>query len=460
MPSTATTIQYVLSTDNPNEGRVKINQNFESLFSDISNISNDGVNITGLTWSELASTIFGDGLIEGMLYTITDFRTCYDQPDFDYSGTPITSGNYKQGPVEPIIVLATSNNTISSSAYQPAYPKDRIQYDWYWGTTEVTNGAAFGRITERIDQFNNRTDYDHRNILFKRYKLFTIRTGQTLNGTIELLSDGTVNGVNTSFTSLTVGDVISIPSTNPSFYEVINIVDETIMTVSGDTITAIGTGQTFYKAIEETNDTSGYFSFNRTNVKTNDFVEYTTFGDALNLNYAKNNYIGNYANNYQNVGSGSFLLSNNVFLEGQYESNKFGDYCYNNTFGTDNSNNIWGDYCHENVSTNDIDGNIIGHYFYGNFLNVNFIGNRIGNYFYNNKLLAENSDDFSNNEIGDHFYDNIIYSYFYRNVIDSYFYNNAIGDFGNLTQFSFFENQIGSQFYNNTISQEFSNMFS
>ena len=174
MPITASTIQSILSTDNPNEGRVKINENFESLLSDISNINSTGSNITGLTWSELASTILSNGLTEGMLYKITDFRTCYDQPDFDYNGAPITSGNYKEGPVEPIIVLATSNNTISSSAYQPAYPKDSIQYDWYWGVTEVTNGAAFGRITERIDQFNNRTDYDHRNILFKRNRLLLI----------------------------------------------------------------------------------------------------------------------------------------------------------------------------------------------------------------------------------------------------------------------------------------------
>ena len=47
-------------------------------------------------------------------------------------------------------------------------------------------------ISLRIDEFNNRTDYDHRNILFKRYKLFTYRNELRLNGTIELLSNGTV----------------------------------------------------------------------------------------------------------------------------------------------------------------------------------------------------------------------------------------------------------------------------
>ncbi len=92
-----------------------------------------------------------------------------DQPDFDNSRNPITSGNYKQGPVEPLMILATSVNTISNEAYQLAYPNDKITYDWTYNITEVTNSAAFGRITERVDEFNNRTDYDHRNILLKRY---------------------------------------------------------------------------------------------------------------------------------------------------------------------------------------------------------------------------------------------------------------------------------------------------
>ncbi len=300
-------------------------------------------NSESVTYSELVDNITGGTLCEGKYYLITDYQTCYDQPDFDYNGSPITTGNYKQGPVEPILVLATSANTISEIAYQPSYPKDRILYDWTWNTTEVTGGVAFGRITERIDEFNNRTDYDHRNVLFKRYKLYTIRPGQQLNGSIELQSDGTVLGTNTYFTGLTVGDIIYMDG-NSLFYEITGITDNTTMNVSGDTISSFGCCSSFYKAIEETNGT-GYFSFKQTNVYSDDFAEYTTFGDALSNSYAKNNYIGNYANNYQNAGSGTFLLSNNVFLEGQYESNKFGDYadfvldCYYST-GSDELESI------------------------------------------------------------------------------------------------------------------------
>lgn len=427
--------------------------------------NNDSITITGLSsnaaieiaYSGLVNTITTSGLTPGAYYLITDFKTCYDQPDFNYDGNSITSGNYKEAEVEPILVLATSDSTISEKAYQPKYPNDSIKYDWTYDTTEVTGGVAYGRITERIDEFNNRTDYDHRTILFKRYHLFTLREGLRLNGTIAINNTNlnNVTGTTTQFTNLSVGDVIYVPSMSPNYYEITNISSDTLMTITGDTLSSFGSGFDFYKTIEETNDSGGYFSIRQMNVKTNDFAEYTTFGDAIANDYAKNNYIGNYANNYQNVGNGTFLLANNVFLEGQYESNKFGDYCYNNTFGTDNQNNVWGDYCYENVSTNDIDGNIIGHYFYRNLINDNFQNNHIGNYFYDNKLLAENEESFEYNIIGNYFNNNTIYSWFHKNEILNEFYGNVIGDFGNLTNFEFSRNRVGNYFYINTIRQNF-----
>jgi hypothetical protein len=422
----------------------------------ISALTSSNGGVVEVTYSQLVDKITGETLSAGTFYTITDFRTCYDQPDFTWAGNPLTEDNYKQSDVEPIIVFATSTNTISTEAYQPLYPKDRIQYDWTFSATEVTQGVAYGRITERIDEFNNRTDYDHRTILFKRYRLYTYRQDQPLNGTIELLEDGVVNGTNTSFESLSVGDVIYVP-TNPSYYEIIFIIDDFGMVVSGDTIPrGVDSGLQFYRAIEETNNTNGYFSYRRTNVKTSDFVEYTTFGDAISENYAKNNYIGNYANNYADLES-TFILANNVFLQGPYGSNKFGNYCYNNTFGDNSFNNIWGDYCYQNVSTNDIDDNIIGHYFYDNLINDNLISNHIGNNFNNNQLLSENDDSFEDNIIGNGFNGNTIYSRFYQNEILDNFNDNVIGDSVSLTEFEFYRNYIRNNFNENTIRQDFQN---
>jgi hypothetical protein len=421
-----------------------------------------GINTTiDVTYAELVDKITGSTLTKGVFYTITDFRTCYDQPDFDYNGDAITTGATKQAAVEPIVVFATSESTISSNTYQPLYPNDRIQYDWTFSATEVTNSTAFGRITERIDEFNNRTDYDHRTILFKRYRLYTNREGLRLNGTIELLNDGTVEGNNTSFTALTVGDVVYIPNADPSYYEIVSISGNTDMTVSGDTIATAGAGSAFYLAVEEiTNDDEygGYFSYKRTNVKTDDFIEYTTFGDAIDESFAKNNYVGNFANIRTNIDPPyTFLLANNVFIQGEYESNKFGDYCYNNTWGTDNENNTWGDWCYENVSTNDIDDCIIGHYFNNNLINTNLTSNHIGNDFNNNQLLGENNDDFEDNIIGNGFNNNIIYSRFYKNEILDGFNNNTIGDFGNLDENVFYRNYIRNNFNNNTIREDFQN---
>lgn len=416
-----------------------------------------GGGVIETTYSGLVSDIISSGLTVGAYYLISDYKTCYDQPDFNYDGDPITFSNYKQGPEEPILVLAVDIDKISSDAYQPAYPNDKIKYDWTFDTTEVSGGDAFGRITERIDEFNNRTDYDHRNILFKRYRLFLPRLELRINGTVEILSDGTVNGTGTTFTDLTVGDVIFTSSISPNYFEIVSITDDVTMTVSGDTINNSGSGAVIYKTIEETNG-YGYFSYKQTNVKTDDYQEYTTFGDAIANDYAINNYVGNYANNYQNIGAGVFLLPNNVFLEGQYESNKFGDRCYNNTFGTDCSYNIWGDNCNNNVSTNDIDRNIIGHYFNNNLINTNLTDNQIGNYFIDNALLGGNDSGFRDNLIGNNFENNIIYSDFYVNEILYNFNGNTIGDYGNLDQnFEFYRNYIANGFSRNIVRQEFQN---
>jgi hypothetical protein len=376
------------------------------------------------TYSGLVSDILSSGLTTGSFYLISDFKTCYDQPNYNDNGSPIMVGNYKQGIVEPILVLATSDNTISSDVYQPAHPNDKLTYDWSFSATEVTNNVAFGRITERVDEFNNRTDYDHKNILFIRYKLYTYRPNQPLDGTVSLLGDGTVNGVGTSFTALTIGDVIYIDNTYPSYYEIISITDDLTMMVSGDTISPIS-GQVFYNGIEETFG-GAHFNYKKPNIKSGNFIEYLTFGDAILNSFAKNNYVGNY--DYTDFGV--FILPNNLFLGGQYESNKFGNNCFNNTFGTDNQNNIWGEYCHGNVSTNDIDNNHIGNRFLNNIININLVDNKIGNDFSGNKLFGGNANDFTNNQIGNDFTDNTIYSEFYNNIITNGFqYNNILNSF-------------------------------
>jgi hypothetical protein len=233
-----------------------------------------------VTYDELINLFSSEILTPGGYYLITDFQSIYDQPDFDYDGNPIITGNSKTGITEQLLVFATSESTLADKVYSLDYPYDKLTYDVNFTKTEISSTPAKGRITERIDEFNNRTDYDHRNIFFKRYKLYTTRQQSPLNGQIEVLSGGTITGQSTSFTLLSVGNVIYVPNNN-LLYEITSISGDTEMVVSGVTIQETFGFTDFYSTIEETNDSNGYFSYKRNNIQIDYFVENTTFGDAI-----------------------------------------------------------------------------------------------------------------------------------------------------------------------------------
>jgi hypothetical protein len=90
------------------------------------------VNAIEVTYETLTKLIDNSYLIAGSHYIITDFRTCYDQPDYIANGNS-TNGTYKEADIEPIIVMATSENTLAPDAYQPKYPNDKIKL-YVWGS--------------------------------------------------------------------------------------------------------------------------------------------------------------------------------------------------------------------------------------------------------------------------------------------------------------------------------------
>jgi hypothetical protein len=420
-----------------------------------------------VTYSELIDKITGETLTRGTHYIITDFQTCYDQPDFNSSGGEIIGNNYKQSDIEPIIVFATSANTISTTAYQPTYPNDRIQYDWTFSATERTQGVAYGRISERIDEFNNRTDYDHRTILFKRYQYIEIDFNNPYQGVVEVTpttgSTMEVNGTDTVFTGLTIGQYVGFKNGNDfRVYEITSISGNTLMTITGLTNVNTGCCVEMFPANGQTNT-----SYLQNNITTA-YTEYYTF-DYNDFNV--NNYIGNYANSYF-YDENSFILANNVFQGSTYRNNTFGDMCYDNSFDDDCWNNIIGNYFYRNITDDDFDGNVIGNYFNNNRITSNFQYNRVGenfqynclvqNSFYRNNIMNgfENNiisgNDFQNNEIGGGFNNNVIrYGQFYKNDIGNGFnQNNVYSDFfGNLIGNGFNYNNLYCQFYDNTIGE-------
>jgi hypothetical protein len=434
------------------------------------------------TYDELYSFSTGETLTAGSYYLMTDFQTCYDQPNYDTDGIPITTGNYKTGTTEPILLLAISTTGFSPTVYSTLHPQDKISYDITWNITEVTGGPAKGRITERIDDKNNRADYDFRAVQFIRYVGYF--SERYYEGKISLTgSTGLVNGTGTTFTTdFTVGDIFGVyaPGINGiasfQYYEISSIVSNVEMYVTGRTLADVS--NVYYSAGIRLPNYMNPFQCNITGTTNDEFAEYYTFNNNNNFN----TYLGD------NVNYDTFILSNNVFLSGAYRNNTFGGNVVGNTFNDSMDSNTIGPVCRYNIITNDFERNSIGSNFQYNIIDCDMDSNQIGNYFENNMLgdadsqdfdfnrigsyftnnfLTFNNSDFQNNNIGDSFNNNLIDSGFRNNTIVGDFYSNLIinqsfndnfiGDnfYDNIIPNSFYSNNIGDDFNTNTIYFEF-----
>ncbi len=427
-------------------------------------IAFSGINYTQETYSGLTIGASTSNLVVGQYYLMTDFQTCYDQPNYTNEGVAITTENYKTGTTEPILILATSTTGFSSTAYSTLYPNDKISYDFSWNTTEVTSSPAKGRITERIDQYNNRADYDFRAVQFIRYESFL--SENFYEGTVSIDNSGNVVGVGTLFDSdFTVGGIIGIHSPNYgnliggfAYYEILTITDATNMTVTGTTFYA--ENNRFYSR----GTSGGIRSPFQCNVPTpsyTGFSEYYTFNSNENVN----TYLGD------NESYDTFILSNNVFLNGSYQDMTFGGNVVGNTFDNFMTSTSCGPFFQYNIITNNFDRNTIGPDFTFNFIDCDMQGNTVvGNFDYNmigdndgfdfdfnqvgwgfrNNFLTMYDDDFIYNTIGANFNTNLIHYGFSNNIIGDNFNNNILRN-------NFDENEIGTAFYSNTVRAPFFN---
>jgi hypothetical protein len=453
-----------------------------------------GGGLTDITYSAIRTAIDDNGLIPGSYYRITDFMTCYDQPNYNISKSAITQGIYKTSSVHPIIVLATSVNTLAPDAYQPDYPMDKIKYDVTYSSTYTSGGTAYGRIVERIDEYNNRTDYDHHEVLFKRYRAFYHEFGP-LRGEIQINSNGVVTGEGTYFEDdFSVGDYLAIPDTTQYVFEITGITSSltmSAMTVTGSSIPSY-TGE-YHRGYRLDTDNSSYLSYFPNNIDgQNDYSDRKTFPDNEDV---VNNYIGDFYNLAIDWDEETFDLPNNVFGE-DCTNNVIGNGSMNNTFDTDVEENVIGHYFRNNIirtdvddDGNDFDDNKIGDFFQNNRILNRFSNNNIDNSFENNYILGsfqdnnigDNFDDnkidndfydnkigssfnnniiwsnFEDNIIGNDYYDNTIYSEFYDNQIGNEFQFNTLGDRGNLGEIEFYRNKIGNNFNENEIRGDFQN---
>jgi len=446
-----------------------------------------GAGLTDITYSAISTAIDDNALIPGSYYRITDFMTCYDQPNYNISRGVIYQGVYKTSSVHPIIVLATSVNTLAPDAYQPDYPMDKIKYDVTYSSTYTSGGTAYGRIVERIDGYNNRTDYDHYEVLFKRYRAFYHEFGP-LRGAIQLNTDGVISGQGTYFSDdFSVGDYIALPETTQYVFEITEITSSLTMSVTGSSIPSY-TGN-YHKGYRLDADNSSYLSYFPNNIDgQDDYSDRKTFPDNDDV---VNNYIGDFYNLAIGWDEEAFDLPNNVFGE-DCINNVIGNGSMNNTFDSDVEENVIGHYFRNNIirtDADDFDDNKIGNFFQNNRILNSFRNNNIDNSFQNNYILASFQDnnigddfddnnidndfydnnigsnfnnniiwsDFEDNIIGNDYYDNTIYSRFYDNQIGNEFQYNTLGDRGNLGEIEFYRNKIGNNFNENEIRGDFQN---
>ena len=425
-------------------------------------IAFSGINYTQDTYSGLTIASSTGGLVPGQFYLMTDFQTCYDQPNYTNEGVAITTGNYKTGTTESILLLATSTTGFSPTVYSTIYRNDKITYDFTWNTTEVTSSPAKGRITERIDRFNNRADYDFRAVQFIRYQSFL--SEDYYGGTVSIDGSGNVVGIGTDFINdFSVGQILGIHSPNYSnliggfaYYEIL-----TIPSVSGMTVT----GTTFYTESNKFYSRGiggGIRSPFKCNVPTpsyTGFSEYYTFNSDQNFN----TYLGD------NQNYNDFILSNNVFLNGNYEDMTFGGNVVGNTFDNFMTSTTCEPFFQFNIITNNFDRSTIGPDFKYNFIECDFQGNTVVANFQYNMLGDNDGQDFDFNQVGwgfqNNFFtfsnsdciNNIIGNNFNQNLIDNSFARNVIGtNFANNTITGVFDdNQIGTGFNGNIVRENF-----
>ena len=299
-----------LYTNTGGEGKISIKTLMDSV---------DILDTATITYADFYTAITGGNLVIGKTYIIMDFQTVYDQMDFDAGGSLKPTLVTKTGATEQIWVLALSNNQIASQAYSATYPNDKIQYDWTYNTTFVNGSPAKGRISERIDENNNRTDYDHREIKFIRY--------DDGAGNFTVIKDnGNASAEFLTFVQNFTGGVVK-DNWLGDFYSIGALFGQEYANnvFSGGFVIANTSSAIFYN-----NTFSGSYVNNNTfsgNVYSNTFSGYVrsnTFSGYVN----SNTFSGGNVNN--NIFSGN--VNTNTFSGGDVSNNTFSGYVNTNTF--------------------------------------------------------------------------------------------------------------------------------
>jgi hypothetical protein len=322
-----------LYTNTGGEGKVSIKAIMDSV---------DILDTATITYADFYTAITGGNLVVGKTYIIVDFQTIYDQMDFDAGGSLKPTLTTKTGSVEQIWVYALSSNQIAKKAYSATYPNDQIQYDWTYNATFVNGSPAKGRISERIDENNNRTDYDHREIKFIRY--------DDGNGNFVQINDsGRTSQEFLTFVQNFTGGIVK-DNWLGDFYSIGALIGQEYgnNVFSGEFVVSNNSSSLFYNNTFSGNVTSNTFSGEVNSNTFSGIVNSNTFGNVYSntfSGYVNNNTFSNdvYSNTFSgNVYSNTF--SGNVY------SNTFSNDVYSNTFSGSVNNNTFSDIANNTFS--------------------------------------------------------------------------------------------------------------
>ena len=331
--------------------------------------------ITG-TYSDFELLIYTNSLKQGSFYLMTDYETIYDQPDYDNTGSIKSTLTLKVGATEPILLLATSSNTFAKEVWSTVYPKDKLQYDISINTTFFSASPCKGRIVERIDEWNNRTDYDHRVVQFIRY--------DNGSGVYNVVND---NG-NTAQEFLTFGT-----GYNNGAFVVDNYIGDMwlfrdLVVLEFPNNVFLAAYYAYFNKLGELNYNNTFGDYNNSNTWGDD-NKYNTWGNGNSSNtWGNGNYSNTWGNdNYYNTWSNG--NNSNTWGNGN-NYNTWGDGNYSNTWGDGNYYNTWGDHNTSNLldTTQPMNNKVFG----SNIVNKDFTAEA---YMYNNDYevkIAKASD--------------------------------------------------------------------
>jgi len=408
------------------------------------------LNIISVTYGELLDLISTNSLIPGQQYEISNYRTTYYMPNTNPPELIACD-------VEPLIVQASSTNSLFAEARSASYPKDIIYYDIENNQTYCT-GSSRGYIYRRIDtKYNNDIGMDFRNVKFRRWQL---NITDVWTGSVSYPRGYTVvkSGSNELYTSLTGSNLNNALTT--SKWKRFEWDNYQYVGVTPNTWIIGGWGLTSSLAVSSSYE--DFHLFNTTPTKTRNTVNWDkvhnntlvpvnrTTGEQFTgrVVSASLDIIQSLSSTFfhETYSDGWF----NVLLVEGVKNNKCGGGFHDNVIGCA-QDNIFGNNFHGNsigLTTNTTWG-------YDNKYNSIYrcFANEIRSEFETNFIL-----EFHDNKIGYGFWANAIYAMRSNNVL-ACFQGNVVGDVfkGNtlVGVLGLKTNNIGNNFENNFINDDF-----